>query len=540
MNSYIKACLTTLVLVLLCPALSFALPIDGELGVTARGYDEDEITLYRLREFQSLPNDGSVSTLRIVDLFPGDTSLLWINGFNLGEDDAAGDLYLGVNDLATLEAGYGKIQHLLDLENNFFTERIIEKYALNVFPLYDFGVAVKYSIEDKAGRIATPTRVNQENEVSEVDVRGRIGGIVVTGGLSEEDFSENDYAHETDGAEAAVNWTPGDYYFGAAWAKKDVDPSMTNPNSTVELSQTDLVSMLPFSDDLSLTTLYSNLQRSNQADGAISYDVDTIYTALNISSRFGKAVISYKNVQKDFEDADIDSLDAESFAIKGSSKISFLGVKAGYTHSHRDSSGVSEDLINFAEQTAELSKKDIEVHLIGFRKFQMSVYGSEISNKYTPGALYGTTANRARCVGVSSSYAANENFLLTLNIFENQDRMESRQYFWRTDDVSGLNTILDTTFQIADDTDYFQATAYYNYSSSTDITLDFTASESRLKDPQRDNRVKERILALSIDKALTPSYSFTTVLTVSSYDDMLDPTFSKGNGMVEFELTRKF
>lgn len=540
MNSYIKACLTTLVLVLLCSALSFALPIDGELGITARGYDEDEITLYRLREFQSLPNDGSVSTLRIVDLFPGDTALLWINGFNLGEDDAAGDLYVGLNDLATFAAGYGKTQHLLDLENNFFTERIIEKYALNVFPLSDFGVAVKYSIEDKAGRIATPTYVNQENEVSEVDVRGRIGGLVVTAGLSDEEFSENDYAHETDGAEAAVNWTPGDYYFGAAWAKKDIDPAMTNPNSTIELTRTDLVSSLLFAHNLSLTTLYSSLKRSNLADGAISYDADTIYTALNISSRFGKAVISYKNVQKDFANADIDSLDTETFAIKGSSKISFLGVKAGYIHSDRDASGVSDNLINFSEQNAESTKQNMEVYLIGFKKFWMSVYGNRTSNKYTPSAIYGTTVSQSRVVGVSSSYAANENFMLTLNIFENQDRMESRQRFWRTDDVSGLNTIIDTTFQIADDTDYFQATAYYNYSSATDITLDFTASSSNLKDPQRDNRVKERILTLSIDKELTHSYSLNTTFTISSYDDMLDPTFSKGNGMVEMELTRKF
>ncbi|MFH1537524.1 MAG: hypothetical protein ABIH66_01100, partial [bacterium] len=140
----------------------------------------------------------------------------------------------------------------------------------------------------------------------------------------------------------------------------------------------------------------------------------------------------------------------------------------------------------------------------------------------------------------TSHYMAEENLIFFLNYYELKNIMQGRQKFWRLDSGTGLMANIDTTFEIYDDTNYFQIGGVYSCTAATDFILDFYSANSKLLDPQDSNSIRERVWTLKVEHEISKTNAVNSGITLNSYEETLGPEFSEANTLYEIEFVRKF
>ncbi|MFH1538282.1 MAG: hypothetical protein ABIH66_04935 [bacterium] len=538
----ITACLLTLAFVC-APALAgtVAKAIDGELGLKLQGYDDDSL-LYRLNEYRTLPEDGVVSRLRLEYLCPRTGSTVRLFATDVGEDDVKELFYASYRDDLTFALDYEKTPHLINLGSHYFTERMAETYKLNILPLSKVHGSLLWGVEDKVGRASSANYVGQKNEKRAVELVGNAGIANILLGFADEELNERYRAHGSDEITASVNLAPSVKTFGIfSYEKKDYDLAMTTMSSSIEQENTELSTLFTLNKNLYVSSVFSRQDRSNSTGGAISYEDRYFSTTLGYRNRFGKFGLTYKNVDRDYTGADIADRDNRSLQLKGSTRWSFIGFKLDYVHGYKDSSGITNsNLIDFEELNTEYGKTSLTFSLLDFKKFAFNFHLKRDYRKHSPHASYGTSENVSTNNGFTSHYMAEENLIFFLNYYELKNIMQGRQKFWRLDSGTGLMANIDTTFEIYDDTNYFQIGGVYSYTAATDIILDFYSANSKLLDPQDSNRIRERVLTLKVEHEISKTNAVNSGITLNSYEETLGPEFSSANTLYEVEFARKF
>jgi len=514
----------------------FGGPVSGEIGIKATGYDTDTGKLYRFNEFKTLPRDGSLSIFDMQYLSSSDSTKAILSTSNIAEDDVEGELYLNYKNYLTFSAGYEKTPHQLDLANAYYTERVAENYKLSILPLSKIHGILTWGVEDKTGRKSATGFVGQKSENRSLELVGEAGMARILLGLGQEELNERYRAHGSDEMSVSVSLAPSANTFGIlSYNEKEYDLDMAVRSSTIERENTDLSALFTLTNNLYIASTFSNRQRSNTTAGSLSFEDNYFMTNIGYRSSMGKLGLTYKMVNRDYSGTGVDSLDTESLQIKGSTRFSIIGLKANYVHGYRDMAGVNNaNLINYEELNSEFGRSEIEVSLLGFKKFALAYHLKRNYRKNTIYATYGTSSNQSVDEGFSSHYIADEDLMLYMNYYELENRMQGRQLFIRN------GRVLDSTYQIYDDTDYFQIGGVYSYARATDLKFDYFYAQSDLLDPHDSNRILEKVLSLKLEHEITRTHSVNTGFTWNSYEDGLDGSVSRGNCMYEIEFLRKF
>ena len=412
-----------------------------------------------------------------------------------------------------------------------------------LYPISKIRITAGYRFDDKVGKLDANHSVGQKEKVQSGGIQITTGDGIFDAGLSSTEFVETNVAHDGDGLSLYAGTKQDKNLFAAVSVNnKDYDPAMINAGKTLEINNTDFSGAYNFSNNLSLSSVFSKQERNNTNAGSLSFEDTYFSTSLNISSRLGKAAVTYKNVDRDFTGGAINTKTTKSFRLKASTDLTkFLGFKLDYTHGYNDVSGISNlGLTNFDEFSGEFRNQKLSFNLIGFKKFSLEYYEIHNYKNYNPIATQGTMAYKTNNSGFTSTYLANDSTTLNMSYYTLESRMVSRQKFWRDNAGTGLADNVDLTFAIDYDTTLLQLGAEYQLMGNTTLCLDYLLANSSLADLHQDNMINERELGISLQKELNKRRSLKAGVTRNYYDDRLDSTTSDKSTAIQFELINKF
>jgi hypothetical protein len=534
------AALFALIIACAAPARS---EITGEAGVMLRGTDQTQSLLHIGREHNMLPRDASVSFLSLnMPLFHKQGGYFRMLGTNLGEGDVYSAIQFAFNRNLTGQGGYVKTPHVINLASGYHTYRDAENLRLNLYPLGKIRASFAYSNEDKTGRLGTTNFVGQKTRDMSLGVSGKLRNAVVSFGIDDRELKHSTLAHEMDGVSVTVTLNPANtkrFYGQASYAMREFDSSMTNTaTNTVEIKNTDLSAMYALRKNVMLMTGLSMKERSSSRTiESLSYDDDAFSFGVRIRSRIGRLGVNYKKSDRDYSGGCVasggcvSSRGTETFSIKGSSKLSFLGLNAQYEHSNRDVTGGASST-NFSHMAGEFIKQNYSVNLLGFKKFSTVLYNTNNKDNYDRKALYGTSANRVVITGVSTVYMAEPNLDFTLDLSSVETRMTGRQAMeaqqW------------DYSLGVDADTKYFSLGSRYYFEPGSMLSFGYSTAASGLVDIQGSNQVRERSVSVNLEKNMGAKHSLNAGISRTYFSDQLNSDISGKSTLYEFEILRKF
>lgn len=542
MKMTILKCFVVMGMGLLLSAPAAAGSFGGELGIGTRGYDDDTTSLYRDREYQALPRDGYISVLKIGNLFEGKNLQYGFSGENLGEDDVDSRLYIGLGSSVMLRSSLLKTPHILDVPNNYYTQRTKEEHRVEFNLSGTTRLSVSTVNEDKVGRRSSHDYVGQKVKRKSISAQGKLSMFQLLLSFGEEQFYNNTSAYDAD--EMAFYATLGatgkrKIQFGTT--EKKIKPFMSNHSPGLKLSNNDISNAMFFGRNLYLLSFYSNQKRERDTTGYLMFEDNYYSTSLNYRGKTWKGGVSYKKVERDYSGARISGDDSETLTVEGSTSLSFIGLKGKFEHSYKEVSNLpTDDLIIFAERESEFAESKVTANLLGFKKFGLTYTENRKYKKYIPHFTYGTMTNISVTQGLSSYYIPDERSSFNLSYYILENKTSGRYKFWRQSDFSGLFDSIDSSLSIYNETEYVHFGGNFIYSEKVSFHGSIYSSLSRIHDPNGDNRIRESALNIGMTKFYPMDISLNLGLTLSKYSEMVYSGFAGGNAELDVEVLKKF
>lgn len=526
----------------LVSAQAFAWSLGGELGIGTRGYDEDSNSLTRDREYQALPRDGYISVFEIGNLFEGHNLQYGFSGRNLGEDDVDSSMYIGYKSAIMARSSYTKIPHMLDVRNNYYTQRTREEHKVEANLSGSARVKVSSATEDKTGRRSSLDYVGQKTRSKSISAQGKLSSVQLLLSFGEEEFFNNNSAYEADvtAAYATIGaTTKRKFQYGSH--VKDLKPFMGNTAPGLKISANDFSNALYFGKNIYLLSFYSNQKRERESAGFLVFEDNYYSTSLNYKGALGRGGVSYKKVERDYSGGRISGEESETMTAEATTSLSFLGIKGKVEHGYKEVSGLpKDDLIIFSERESEFAESKVVVSLLGFEKFGLNYSENRKYKKYVPHNTYGTATGISVTQGFSSYYVADERSSYNLSYYILENKTSGRYKYWRWSDTSGLFDPIDSSLSIYNETEYLYFGGNYTYSERVSFQGDIFTSLTRALDPNGANRIRETSMSLSMTKLYPMDLSLRLGLTLSKYEEALYSGFAGGNAELDVELLKKF